>query len=126
MIWEVVRMQQQIRQVNVKQRKIKKPLKSIPTLPKVFVDNDPMEKLLKFMAEGNKKLRKHEMEMMKSMFAQLHPFSAMPFHYHSPSSNGNSSRFQQIPYHQNHVTAEGKGHPENMNSFYNMLQTPLS
>ena len=62
----------------------------------------------------------------KFMFGQLHPPLAMLFHYHSSSSNGNSSRFQQIPYHQNHVTAEGQGHPENKKSSYNMLQTPVS
>ena len=41
-------------------------------------------------------------------------------------SKNESSRFQQIPYHQNHVTAEGKRHPENKNSFYKILQTALS
>ena len=79
--------------MNVSQREIKKPLNSLLTLTKSFIDNDPTEKLLKFMAGGNKKLRKHEMGMMKLMFGQLHPPSAMPFHYHSPSSNGNSYRF---------------------------------
>ena len=64
-----------------------------------------MERLLKFMAEGNKKLRKHEMQMMKLLFGQLYPPSDMPFHYHSRSSNGISCRFQQIPHHQNRVTA---------------------
>ena len=78
------------------------------------------------MAEGNKKMRKHEMGMMKLMLGQLHPHSAMPLHYHSPSSNGNSYRFQQIPYNKNHVTAKGKGHPENKSSFRNILQTLLS
>ena len=90
-------MQQQIRKVNVRQMKIKKPLDSLLTLTKIFIDNDPTKKLLKFMTEGNKKLRKHEMEMMKLMFGQLHPPSAMRFHSHSPSSNGDSSLFQQIP-----------------------------
>ena len=104
-------MQEQIRKVNVRQRKIKKSLNSLLTLIKFFIDNYPTENLLKFMAEVNKKLRKHEMEMMKLMFGQRHPASAMPFHNHSPSSNGNSSHFQQIPYHQNHVTAEGKRTP---------------
>ena len=83
---------------------------SLLILTKSFTDNDPTKKQLKFMAEGNKKLRKHEMEMMKLIFGQLHPPSAMPFHYHGPSSNGNCSCFQQIPYHQNHITAGGKEH----------------
>ena len=77
------------------------------------------------MDKENKKLRKHEMEMMKLTFEQLHPPSVMPFHYHSLFSNRNCSRFQQIPYHQHPVT-EGKGHLENKNSFDNMLKTPLS
>ena len=42
------------------------------------------------------------------MFGQLHPPSEIPFHYPSPSLNGNSSRFQQIPHHQNHVTTKEK------------------
>ena len=106
--------------------KIKKPFNSLLTLTKFFINNYPTEKLLKFMAEGNKKLKKQEIEMMKLMLGQLHPPSATPFRNHSPSSNGHSSRFQQIPYHQNHVTAEGKGHSENTNSFCNILQIPLS
>ena len=73
------------------------------------------------MAEENKMSRKHEMEMMKLMFGQPHPpfrkpSSSIPFHYNSLSSSGNFSRFQQIPYHENHVTAEGKRNPENKNS----------
>ena len=88
--------------MNVDQRKIKKSLK---TLTKSFIDPNPMERLLKFMAEGNKKLRKHEMQMMKLLFGQLYPPSDMPFHYHSRSSNGISCRFQQIHHHQNRVTA---------------------
>ena len=63
--WEVVKMQQQIRKVNVSQIKIRKTLKILLTLTKPFIDNNPTEKLLKFKAEGNKKLRKHEMEMSK-------------------------------------------------------------
>ena len=47
MIWEVVSMQPQMRKVNVSQRKIKKPLNSLLTLIKSFIDNDPTEKLLK-------------------------------------------------------------------------------
>ena len=57
------------------------------------------------------------MELMKLKFGELHSPSEMPFRYRSPPPNGNSSRFQQIFYHQNHVTAEGKGHPETKNSF---------
>ena len=57
------------------------------------------------------------MEMMKLMFGQLHPLLGMSFYYHSPHPNGNSSRFQQIFYHQNYVTAERKGHPEKKHSF---------
>ena len=65
---------------------------------KMFIDNDPTEKLLKFMAEENEKSRKHEMEMMKLMFSLPHPpfqepSSSIPFHYHSPSASGNSSTF---------------------------------
>ena len=82
--------------MNVSQRKIKKSLNSLLSLTKFFIDNDPVEKLLKFMAERNKKLRKHEMGMMKLWFGQLHPPSAMPFHYHIPSSNGNSYRFSKF------------------------------
>ena len=46
------------------------------------------------------------------MFSQLHPpfpepSSSIPFHYSSLSSSGNTSRVQQIPHHQNSVTAEG-------------------
>ena len=83
------------------------------------------------MAEETEKSRKHEMEMMKVIFSQPHPpfqepSSSIPFHYHSPSSSANSSPFQQIPYHQNHVTAERKGNPENRDYFYKMLQTPSS
>ena len=74
-------MQQQIRKVNVSQIKIRKTLKILLTLTKPFIDNNPTEKLLKFKAEGNKKLRKHEMEMSKWMFDQLHPPLGMPFHY---------------------------------------------
>ena len=44
-------MQQQIRKLNVSQIKIKKPLKSLPTLTKSFIDNDPIEKLLNFTKE---------------------------------------------------------------------------
>ena len=71
---------------------------SLLTLTKSFIDNDPTEKLLKFMAEENEKSRKHEMEMMKLMFSLPHPLfqepsSSIPFHYHSPSSSGNSSTF---------------------------------
>ena len=51
--------------MNVSQRIIKKPLNSLLTLAKSFIDKDPKEKLQKFMAKGNKKLRKHEMEIMK-------------------------------------------------------------
>ena len=69
-----------------------------------FIDHDPTEKLLKFMAEENEKRRKHKTEMMKLMFIQPHPpfqelSSLMLFHYHSPLSSGNSSPFPQIPYH---------------------------
>ena len=89
---------------------------SLLTLTKSFIDNDPTEKLQKFMAGENKKSRKYKMEMMKMMFGQLHlPFqelsSSILFHYHSPSSGGNSSRFQQIPFHKNRVTTEGKRNP---------------
>ena len=71
----------------------------------MFIDNDPTEKLLKFMAEENEKSRKHEMERMKLMFSQPHPpfqehSSSIPFHYHSPCSSGNSCPFQQITFHQ--------------------------
>ena len=71
---------------------------SLPTLTKLFTDNDPTEKLLKFRAQENEKSRKHEMEMMKLMFSLPHPpfqepSSSIPFHYHSPSSSGNSSTF---------------------------------
>ena len=38
---------------------------SLLTLTKSFIDNDPKEKLLKVMAEENKKSRKYEMEMWK-------------------------------------------------------------
>ena len=41
-------------------------------------------------------MRKHEMELMKLKFDQQHSPSEMPFRYHSPPPNGNSSRFQQI------------------------------
>ena len=69
-----------------------------------FIDNDPTEKLLKFMAEKNEKQRKHKTKMMKLMFSQPHPpfqelSSSILFHYHSPLSSGNWSLFQQIPYH---------------------------
>ena len=52
------------------------------------------------------------MGIMKWMFNQLHPpfpepSSSMPFHYSSLSSSGNTFRVQQIPHHQNSVTAEG-------------------
>ena len=58
---------------------------SLLTLTKSFIDNDPTEKLLKFMAEENEKSRKHEMEMMKLMFSLPHPpfqepSSLIPFH----------------------------------------------
>ena len=120
-------MQQQIRKLDVSQRKIKKPLNSLLTLTKSFIDNDPTEKLLNLTAEGNKNLRKQEMEMMKLTFGQLHPITfSNTFSLHSPFSNRNCSRFQQIPYLQNHVTAEEKGHPENKNFFYHILQTPFS
>ena len=89
------------------------------------------------MAEENEKSRKHEMEMMKLMFSQQHPpfqepSSSISFHYHSPSAIGNSYSFQQIPFHQDHVTEkdrkgkERKGNPENQISFYNVLQAPPS
>ena len=69
------------------------------TLTKSFIDNGPMEKLLKFIAEEKEKLRQRETEMMKLMFSYQHPpfqepSSLIPFHYHSPSSCGNSSPFQ--------------------------------
>ena len=69
--------------------------RSLLTLTKSFIDNDPTEKLLKFMAEEIGKSRKHEIEMMKLMFSLPHPpfqepSSSIPFHYHSPSSSGNS------------------------------------
>ena len=68
---------------------------SLLTLTKSFIDNDPTEKLLKFMAEENEKSRKYEMEMMKLMFGLSHPpfqepSSSISFHYHSPSLSGNS------------------------------------
>ena len=68
---------------------------SLLTLTKLFIDNDPTEKLLKFMAEENEKSRKYEMEMMKLMFGLSHPpfqepSSSISFHYHSPSLSGNS------------------------------------
>ena len=58
---------------------------SLPTLTKLFTDNDPTEKLLKFRAQENEKSRKHEMEMMKLMFSLTHPpfqepSSLIPFH----------------------------------------------
>ena len=104
---------------------------SLLTLTKSFIDNDPTEKMLKFMAEEIEKSRKHEMDMMKLMFSQQHPpfqepSPSIPFHYHSPSSSGNSSPFQQIPFHQDHVTVERKGNPENQVSFCNVLQAPPS
>ena len=97
----------------------------------MFIDNDPTEKLLKFMAEENEKSRKLEMEMMKLMFSLPHPHfqepsSSIPFHYHSPFSSGNSAPFQQIHFYQNHLTAERNGNPENQVSFSNVLQTPPS
>ena len=54
--------------------------------------------------------------MMKLMFSLPHPLfqepsSSISFHYHSPYSSGNSSPFQQILFHQNHLTAERKGNP---------------
>ena len=87
--------------------------------------------MLKLAAEENEKSRKHKLEMMKLMFSQHHPpfqepSLSIPFHSHNPSSSGNSSSFQQISYHQNHVTAERKKKPEKKNFFYNMLQTPPS
>ena len=53
------------------------------------------------MAEEYEKSRKHEMEIMKLIISQPHlpfqePSSSLPFHYHSPSSSGNSSPFQEI------------------------------
>ena len=68
------------------------------------------------MAEENKMSRKHEMEMLKLMFGQPHPplrkpSSSMSFHYNSPSSSGNSSRFQQILYHENTSLQKGKEAP---------------
>ena len=81
------------------------------------------------MVKENEKSRKHKMEITKLMFGQQHspfqePSSSITFHYHSPSSCGNSSLFQVIPYHQNHVAAERKrNHPKNQDSFYNILQT---
>ena len=98
-------------------------------MTKSFIDDDPTEKLLKFMVKENEKSRKHKMEITKLMFGQQHPpfqepSSSITFHYHSPSSCGNSSLFQVIPYHQNHVAAERKkNHPKNQDSFYNILQT---
>ena len=55
-----------------------------------------MEKLLTFMAERNKKLRKHDIRIMKLLFRELRPPSPIPFHYHIPSSNGNSYRFNKF------------------------------
>ena len=97
---------------------------SLLTLTESFIDNDSTEKLLKFMAKASEKSRKHELEMMKLMFSQLHsPFQepSLSILFHSHSSKGNSSPFQQTPYYQNQVTAERKGNPENQDSFYMML-----
>ena len=85
-------------------------------LKKSFIDNDSAKRLLKLVAEENEKSRKHELEMMKLMFSQHHPpfqepSLSIPFHSHNPSSSENSSCFQQISYHQNHVTAERKKTP---------------
>ena len=59
--------------------------RSLLTLTKSFIDNDPTEKLLKFMAEEIGKSRKHEIEIMKLMFSLPHPpfqepSSLIPFH----------------------------------------------
>ena len=113
-----------------KPKKSKEAIKhNLLTLTKLFIGNDPTEKLLKFMVEENEKSKKHEMEMMKLIFSQSHPpfqkpSSSIPFHYHSTSSSGNSSPFQQISYHQNHVAAERKGNTEK--HVCNVLQTPPS
>ena len=66
---------------------------SLLTLTKSFVNNDLTKKLLTFMAERNKKLRKHDIGIMKLLFRELRPPSPILFHYHIPSSNGNSYRF---------------------------------
>ena len=115
-------MQQQIRKVNVRQRKRKKPFKSLLTLTKFFIENDPTKKLLKFMAEGNKKLRKHEMEMMKLMLAncillqQCLFITTVLLQMEIPLV---FSKFLIIK-----ITSLQK--EKDKNSFYNMLQTPLS
>ena len=67
--------------------------------------------------------------MIKLIFSQQHPpfqelTSSIPFHNHNPSFSGNSSPFQQIPFH--HVTVERKGNPDNQVSFCNVLQAPPS
>ena len=59
--------------------------KSLLTLTKLFIGNDPIEKWLKCMAEEKKKSRKQEMKMTKLMFSLLHrpfqePSSSMHFH----------------------------------------------
>ena len=51
------------------------------------------------------------MELMKLKFGELHSPSEMPFRYHSPPPNGNSSRFQQIFYHQNTSLQKEKDTP---------------
>ena len=69
-IWEVAGMQQQIRKLDVSQKKNKEAIEQrLLTSTKSFINNYPTVKLVSYMAEKkNEKLRKHEMEMMKLMF----------------------------------------------------------